>query len=404
MSNTNSKAVKIILIAWLAYLISYIGRSDYSACLLEIVIETGASRATAGMVSSAFAICNAVGQFISAFVIKKVSPVKIISIELFTVAIINLLFPVTNSFIIMALLWGINGCMQSTLLCGVTLIFTQTLKEPYLSRGAVLLNTIGAVGGMFNYLLSWFIVRYFNWKLVFITVSTLLFILGVFWCIIMPRLTENKCTVQPTEKADSKNKLTISQILTSNAAVFVILGGMFVGLLRESISLWIPTYMNDRLNLSSDSSVIITAFVPCLQICGALLGGYIGSRSKNLLILSFSAFTLSSLCLLLINFGGKTSVIITLILFIINAISMTAALTFLLSLYPIRHFSKENAVVMVGIINFFVHLGDFISTFGIGWLSQAGGWSITLITLSVLAFLAAILCLLGSYTQKRRAH
>lgn len=34
----------------------------------------------------------------------------------------------------MMLLWGINGCMQATLLCGITRIFSETLEEPWLSR------------------------------------------------------------------------------------------------------------------------------------------------------------------------------------------------------------------------------------------------------------------------------
>ena len=107
-------------------------------------------------------------QFFSPVIVKRISPVKVIGAELISVALINLLFLITNSLVIMALLWGINGFMQSTLLCGITIIFTQTLKEPHLSKGMVLLNTIGAVGGMFNYILSWAVIRYFNWKFVFI--------------------------------------------------------------------------------------------------------------------------------------------------------------------------------------------------------------------------------------------
>lgn len=52
----------IIFISWLAYLISYLGRNDYSACVLEIVTSTGMTRAHAGMISSAFALSNAIGQ------------------------------------------------------------------------------------------------------------------------------------------------------------------------------------------------------------------------------------------------------------------------------------------------------------------------------------------------------
>ena len=151
MGQSKKRYIVIIFSAWLAYLISYLGRNDYSACILEIVNSTDMTRAAAGMISSSFALCNAIGQLISTIIINKVPPIKMISVEIFSVAVINLLFPASNNFYIMMLLWGINGCMQATLLGGVMRIFSETLEEPWLSRGSVSLNTIGAVGGVINY-------------------------------------------------------------------------------------------------------------------------------------------------------------------------------------------------------------------------------------------------------------
>ena len=86
-----------------------LGRSDYSACMLQILNDTGVSRTMAGMVSSSFALCNAFGQLGAAVVMRKVSALKVICVEIFTVFAINLLFPLTNSFGVMAMLCGSNG-------------------------------------------------------------------------------------------------------------------------------------------------------------------------------------------------------------------------------------------------------------------------------------------------------
>ena len=186
---TKQLSISTILFAWLAYLFSYMGRANYGACIVEIVATTGVSRATAGMVTSVFSLFNSFGQIGSGFLLKKVHPVKIIAAELFIVASINLLFPASNSFVIMALLWGVNGAMQSTLLCSATKIFMETLKEPWLSKGAVMLNTVGAVGGTLNYVLTWFLIRYATWQTVFFTVSSILFAAGILWVIFMPKFT-----------------------------------------------------------------------------------------------------------------------------------------------------------------------------------------------------------------------
>lgn len=404
MSSKNRRSVLIILFAWLSYLISYLGRADYGACMLTIINETGTARATAGLVSSVFSLTNAFGQLVSGLVMKKIPPVKVIGAELFAVAVINLLFPMSQSFFVMTLLWGINGCMQSTLLCGAMQIFVENLKEPYLSRGAVSLNTIGAIGGVCNFVLSWVVIRYLRWQFVFISVASLLFILGMVWFLVMPKLVgkklENVVSDAPVHKEPSKEKSVFSQI-RMYGTIFVILAAFFIGLLRESVSLWIPSYMNEVYGFSNTLSTILTVFVPCLQICGALLGGLLGGRVQNLHFPSGIAFISSAVALFSIQFLGNASIVITLVLFVLNAVCMTAALTFLQNLFPIRYFGKGQVPMLVGIINFCVHIGDFAASSGIGWLSQNGGWNTTFIVLSILALIAAVICLVGGTICKR---
>ncbi len=397
MTDSNKKSVAIILIAWLAYLISYIGRSDYSACILEIVNETGVPRAAAGMVSSVFALCNAFGQLASGFVMRKISPIKVISVELFTVAVINFIFPIVDSFSAMAVIWGVNGAMQATLLCGITQIFANTLKEPYLSRGAILMNTIGAAGGLFNYILSWIMIRFFHWRIVFFTVSAMLLILGVIWITVMPRYCkqEKGSAVRTEERKEKNSAVPLYKILCSHGTIYVIIGTFFVGGLRESVSLWIPSFMSENFGLSTSLSTIVTAAVPCIQVFGAFLAGWVGRRTRTLHLPACISFSVSTLCLLLIRVLGNASPFLAIMMFVINAVSMTAALTFLLSLFPVRYAEKSNIAMLVGIINFSVHAGDFAASVGIGWLSQFGGWSYTFIALCAGAAIGGIVCLLG---------
>ena len=403
MKQSQRKYIIIIFISWLAYLISYLGRNDYSACLLEIVNSTGMTRASAGMISSSFALCNAVGQLISSMIVNKISPIKLISTEIFTVAVINLLFPTSENLYIMMLLWGMNGVMQATLLCGITRIFSETMEEPWLSRGAVSLNTIGAVGGMINYLLCPLLIRFFRWQIVFFTISTMLFILGIVWCVVMPKLTSDKKKDGSVKKilVEGRSK-SLLEILLSKGAFFALLAVFVIGSLRESVSLWIPSYLNENFQLSVTLSTAVTAVVPMLQICGALLAGRIGSKMKNLFLPSMMAFMISMTCFILIRAIGTATIAAVVILFVINAISMTAALTFLLSLYPIRCMDRKNIAKLVGVLNFCVHLGDFAASTGFGWLSTVGGWGWTFSVMALLAFSAVLISLIGIAVENNR--
>ena len=403
MIQSKKKYIFIIFISWLAYLISYLGRNDYSACLLEIVNSTGMTRASAGMISSSFALCNAIGQLISSMLVNKIPPIKLIAAEIFSVTIINLLFPASDNLYLMMILWGINGVMQATLLCGVTRIFSETLEEPWLSRGAVSLNTIGAVGGMVNYLLCPFLIRYFRWQTVFFTIATMLFILGIVWCTVMPKLTSEKKKNLPVTKIPVEGKSrSIIEIICSKGVLFALLAVFVIGSLRESVSLWIPSYLNETFQLSVTVSTAITAFVPMLQVCGALLAGRVGRKTKNLFVPSMTAFLISMTCFIIIRSAGTVSVAVVIALFVINAISMTAALTFLLSLYPIRCMDRKNIAKLVGVLNFCVHLGDFAASTGYGWLSTVGGWNWPFSVMIMLALLAAFISLIGVRVENKR--
>ncbi len=404
MSRSNKKAVIIIFFAWFAYMISYIGRADYGSCLNAILSQTGSDRLTAGMVSSAFALCNAIGQVMSGFIVRKISPVKLIGIELFSVAGINILMPQTDSFAVMAVIWGINGAMQSTLLCSATQIFAETLEEPYLSRGVVTLNTVGAIGGMSTYLLSCVFIQYFNWRYMFFTVAALLALFGILWCCIMPKYVAKYTLASAADKKDTPQKQNVSVFkqIASYGTVFAIIAAFFVGLLRESILLWIPTYMKDVFTLSESEAAAITVFVPCFQACGALLGGKIGTKVKSLHFAACVAFACSGICLFLIRLFSNSNAIVTVFFFVVNAMSMTAALTFMLSLFPIRYFGRGQVAILVGIINFSVHVGDFVASSGIGWLSENAGWWSTLLVLAVIAVLACAICSYGGIVCKKQ--
>lgn len=410
---TKKQSILIIAFAWFAYLISYMGRADYSACLVEIVNTMQISRTAAGLVTSVFSICNAFGQIGSGFLLKKFSPVKIIGTELFCVAVINFLFPYGNSVLFMALLWGMNGALQSTLLCSATRIFMETLKEPWLSKGAVMLNTVGATGGTLNYILTWFLIRHADWQTVFITVGGILSIAGILWIIFMPSLsvpltvTAGESPLPARKSVVSLNtdkgseKISLLSCLARYGALFMMTGCFMIGLMRESVSLWIPSYINEVFELGTGKSVIMTVFVPALQILGAVLGGALGRRFRNLHFPSGILFLISGLCMGLLYLAGNFHPFFSVGMFVINAICMTAALTLSLSLFPMRFLPLQHAPLFVGILNFFVHAGDFLASAGIGWLSQSCGWETTFSILFAIALMAGVLYSIGGGLCKK---
>ena len=396
MAKEKRRSIGIILLAWLAYLTSYLGRSDYGACLLEIIADAAIPRAAAGMVSSSFALCNALGQLATAAIVRRVRPILLIGSELFGVMLINLAFPFSKGIGLMILLWGLNGALQATLLSGLTGLFSDTLEEPWLSRGAVLLNTIGAVGGMINYLAAPVLISFAGWQAVFYTVSSLLGTMLLVWCALMPRLSP-----KPERTAVQKARKTEKIIHHGLGLTTVAILSFLVGMMRESITLWLPSYLYDNFAISSARATALTAAIPMLQILGAFFGGWLGRRAKSIFLPVALFFLLSSLCFGMIQIQG-IGILPTVFLFAVNAIVMTGALTLLVSIFPIRYLLHGNIAGFVAILNFFVHLGDFAASTGYGWLSMLGGWGLSLTAMAMLSLLAAAVALFATKKNKKR--
>jgi len=238
-----------------------------------------------------------------------------------------------------------------------------------------------------------------------------LFLFAILWHIVMPKIAkdpnrERKHINSQHEGNRETEKMTgfvcgVKQSLLKNGIIYVVLGCFCIGFLRESVSLWIPSYISDTFQLNSSFSIILTVLVPGLQICGAILGGKIGEKMYQLHVPCAVAFGISGISLLFLMMCGGNNLLITMLLFVINAICMTAALTFYLSLYPIRFIEKDKVAVFVGVFNFSVHMGDFIASSGIGWCSQNYGWSSTFGILGCIALLAFGVCICALKNRKK---
>ena len=169
----------ILILSWLAYILSYMG----SAGLATILNETNITKATAGIVSSSMFFCNAVGQLISSFIVPKLPPAKVILTEVISVSVLNLLFSFEQSIVMMAVLWGLNGFIQSAMLCAIIQLFVTHVSEPYISRGSVLVNTVGSIGGALIYITAWYFTSFYTWRHQFKFLSIILAVFSFAWFI-----------------------------------------------------------------------------------------------------------------------------------------------------------------------------------------------------------------------------
>ncbi len=396
----------VILLCWLAYIFSYMGRTGYSACLATILESTSITKATAGIVSSSLFFCNAIGQLISCIIVPKLPPVKTILAEVICVSIFNLVFSFEQSVAVMAILWGLNGFVQSAMMCAITQLFVTHIEEPYISKGIVLINTVASIGSALIYITAWFFTSRYTWRHQFRFLSLVLIIFSLIWflffrseLIIHPSSGKKHCNHTSLKYYLINTVTSTKKLLPWQVAVPLFICSFSSGFIRDGVLQWIPVYLKESYSISASFSTLVTFFVPLLQTSGAFLAGYINSRSNRLFRFTTGFYLLSFACMFILYIFNSASLFCSVLLFVVNAGSATALITLLMSLVPLRFFDKAHCVMLVGILNFCTHMGSFFSSYTIGLFSEIIGWPGVITLLSVVAFISALCAVSLNHSQ-----
>ena len=125
----NKRAALLIILCWLVYTCSYIGKLGYNANITQIETLFGVTHAEAGMVSTFFFFAYGVGQIINGILCKKYNVRYVVFGSLILSGIMNLLVGFVYSFEVLKYFWLINGAALSVL--WTSLIRLLYLYFPY---------------------------------------------------------------------------------------------------------------------------------------------------------------------------------------------------------------------------------------------------------------------------------
>ena len=99
--NTAVRENKIIFICWLAYTAAYVGRLNFSASIVAIIAELGATKAHAGLVSSCFFFAYGAGQLVNGILSKRYNSRIMVFLSLAISSVLNLMMPICGDISIM---------------------------------------------------------------------------------------------------------------------------------------------------------------------------------------------------------------------------------------------------------------------------------------------------------------
>lgn len=395
-------------LCFLAYFSTYLGRLNYAASLAEMIRTAGLSKGQAGLIGTAFFCAYGIGQLISGFLGDRWNCKWLVFGGLAVSGVMNGLMGCLDKPWLMTVVWCVNGIAQAMIWSPLLHMICALLEPEVRLRFCMYINYSVPLGTVCAYGLSAFLIGSRGWRAAFLIPAVLVFFMAVFWVwgidrlgFVFKRESRRAVAKAPLQEKEKNHKKGESQFFSSGL-IFLAAALCVQGALKDGVTTWIPTYLEENHAMGSIAAILSTMVIPLCNLLGvsmaSLAGKWIGKNEVRTAALFYGICGAALLGLWLP--GGKSAAI-ALGLLAIATSAMMSVNALLISVLPSRFGSMGKASSISGILNSCVYAGCAVSTYGIGALSEKAGWSVTILLWVLGAWGACGICLGISKRWKR---
>lgn len=394
-TQTSHKAsLTLIFLCWLVYSTSYLGKVNYAANITQVEKFYGVTHAQSGLVSTLLFFAYGAFQIINGLLCKRYNLRLTIFIGLFGSGIINLIVGFTTNFTLLTVLWLLNGVMLAFLWSSLIRLLTETLTKEYMAKASVVMGTTVATGTFIIYALSALYVN-INFKLSFITAGVVMPTVSLVWFFALPKILSK---IEKTDenaqilKSVESNPIEKKKIYLTVFTFFIM--AVAINLIKDGLITWVPSILKETYSLDDSISIILTLILPLFAVFGNFLGVKLHKKIPDFVFQVALMFLIS---------GGLIGVVIaglsinqfalTVICFALVCLLISSCNSIVTGIFPLFMKGKVNTGLIAGAINGCCYLGSTISSYGLGLVADASGWTAVFwLLLGVCAFMIIIYC------------
>lgn len=378
----------LIALCWLAYACSLVGKVNYAASITQVELFFGVSHAEAGIVSTFYFFAYGTGQIINGIFSKRYNLKYVIFGSLLLSGVFNLVVGITDSFAVIKWVWLLNGICVSALWPCIIRLLSETLSKRQMVKASVVMGTSTATGTLIAYGLSSLFTALSIFRFSFYTAALLLPIGGILWLCAFSKLTKKAreegiredeedgvAVVQAPVAAEKTRKRGIPRdllIITVLLAVFAVTGNF----IKDGLTTWVPSILKEEYGLSASLSILLTLFLPVLNIFGNLFANKLYKRLGDFIVVCGVLFLgATALTGCVIGSLSLKTAVITLCAFAFTCFLSSATHSAIVSVFPLQMKEKVNSGMMAGLMNGFSYVGSALSSYGLGAVADAWGWT-----------------------------
>lgn len=387
-------SILLILLCWLIYACSYMGKVNYAANINQIMSFYNVDHSSAGLVSTFFFFAYGIGQVLNGLFCKKYNLKWIIFSSLALSGSINLIVGITHNFELIKILWLLNGLSMSVLWPSLIRLLSENLDREVMPKASMIIGTTIATGTFLIYLLSALFVK-IDFKLSFYLPAGIFFVVAFIWLFSYSSLIskvkaeeEEKPEVarEEAEKREGYNKRLILLTICTLA-----LYGIATNLIKDGLTTWVPSILKEQYNLDGSISIVLTLALPIVSIFANAFAIKLHNKISDFVLQCSITFLCAGLIIGAVIAGiSLNQFILTLLGFTIVCFLVSSCNSVITSIFPLFMKGKVNSGLIAGVLNGFCYLGSTLSSYGLGSIADNWGWIAVFWTL---LFVCAAVCL-----------
>lgn len=367
-------------------------RHNYRAAVAEIVWSLGVTKAMASMAVTGSFLTYGIGQIFNGFIGDRIKPKTMIFLGLCATTLCNVVMSKLSSVYIMTAVWCINGFAQSMLWPPLTRIMSENLSADRYRKTVTAVITASSLATISIYFIVPLCITLSGWRAVFLLSAAFGLTAGIIWLISIDRLTESN--KEPGEKEKEKTAtpvVSFKSLIFGSGLIYVIIILMAHGILRDGITTWMPSYINDVYQFGTSLSILNTAILPIFSVISLSFASRLFKSVQNELKASAILWSLGFISSFIFVFVYASQAFVSILMMALVTGCMHGVNLMLIGVFPARFKDTGRVSTVSGLLNAFTYLGSALSTYGIAAVSDHYGWKTTVLLWCIIACIGTLL-------------
>ncbi len=387
----------LMFLCWLVYAFSYLGKVNYAANITRVEAYFNVSHAEAGMASTFFFFAYGATQILNGIFCKKYNIRLVVFGSLLVCVLTNFLVGILTNFTVIKYLWLLNGAALSVLWPCLIRLLSETLPKKSMAKASNTMGTTVATGTFIIYGISTLFAQFnLPFQFVFFLSSALVGVVALVWLFSFKRVTEGvekeEISIAAEENSAKAQKgASLSSMLLGMICLLAFFAIM-VNLIKDGLTTWVPSILKETYSLPDSFSILLTLALPMVAIFANMFAVELHKKIPDFVMQSGVVFAGTGLVIVVIIVClTKDALAVTLVGFALVSFLVSSVNSLITSVFPLYMKGKMNSGLLAGVLNGMCYVGSTASSYGLGAVADAWGWTVVFYVLLAACGLVVLL-------------